>query len=134
MKTFHKSNLGALSQLQVDQHSPCMALVPSACMALPSACMTLPAHICAHLCMQVRTEMAIHHSLVCGQTCGHVVPLLATFEDARSYFIVLEHADSGDLSALMRKGRLTESKCRDSIAQPLLQALAVLQHEVGASA
>lgn len=77
-----------------------------------------------YFCIQVSTEIELHGSL----SHPHIVRLLLAFEDSGNIYIVLEHADGGDLRKHLPA--LNEKRIRDFLVRPLLGALAHLQQEV----
>lgn len=57
-----------------------------------------------------------------------VIQFLIAFEDCSSLYIVIEHADGGDLRKHL--AGLTEKRVRDFIVSPLLSVLTVLEQKV----
>ena len=70
------------------------------------------------------TEISIHSTL----QHAHIASFLLAFEDFRHTYLVVEHAEGGDLRKHM-PGR-DEQRIRDFIVAPLLQALVHVHNKV----
>lgn len=117
--------LPILSSPLLLRRSAALPLCPSAALPL---CRSPPLRRSAALTLilplQVSTEIHAHSCV----NHPNIIQLLMACEDSQHVYIILEHAEGGDLSR--HRFGLSEVKLRDWIVAPLLQALASLHAQV----
>lgn len=71
---------------------------------------------------RMRREISIHSTL----HHQYILPFYACFEDDQAIYMVIQHANKGDLLSFVRHNRLSPFKCITMVMRPLLSAVSYL--------